>query len=102
MKQKFSIARAVVHSPNVVVFYEPTTVLDIMASQTFIDFIQTLKTQQTPVIFLTHHLDEVKELCDTVTVIDEGTTKYNGDLSSFTALANGSLHHSFLTTIGKG
>ena len=47
------------------------------------------------------HLDEVKELCDTVTVIDEGTTKFNGDLDSFSALADGSLHQSFLTTIGK-
>ena len=102
MKQKVSIARAVVHSPKVVVLDEPTTGLDIMATQTVIDFIQTLKVQQTPVIFSTHHLDEVKELCDTVTVIDEGTTKFNGDLDSFSALADGSLHQSFLMTIGKG
>ncbi|MEN8770577.1 MAG: ATP-binding cassette domain-containing protein, partial [Glaciecola sp.] len=72
MKQRVSIARAVVHSPKVVVLDEPTTGLDIMATQTVLEFIRTLKKQQIPVIFSTHHLDEVNELCDTVTVIDEG------------------------------
>lgn len=102
MKQRVSIARAVVHSPQVVVLDEPTTGLDIMATQTVLDFIRTLKAQQIPVIFSTHHLDEVNELCDTVTVIDEGKTKYNGDLQSFIALADGSLHNSFMTSIEKG
>ena len=102
MKQRVSIARAVVHSPKVVVLDEPTTGLDIMATQTVLEFIRTLKKQQIPVIFSTHHLDEVNELCDTVTVIDEGKTKYNGDLHSFRALSNGSLHNSFMTSIEKG
>jgi sodium transport system ATP-binding protein len=102
MKQRVSIARAVVHSPKVVVLDEPTTGLDIMATQTVLEFIRTLKKQQIPVIFSTHHLDEVNELCDTVTVIDEGETKYNGDLHSFRALSNGSLHNSFMTSIEKG
>jgi sodium transport system ATP-binding protein len=102
MKQRVSIARAVVHSPKVVVLDEPTTGLDIMATQTVLEFIRTLKKQQIPVIFSTHHLDEVNELCDTVTVIDEGKTKYNGDLHSFRALSNGSLHNSFMISIEKG
>lgn len=102
MKQRVSIARAVVHSPKVVVLDEPTTGLDIIATQTVLEFIRTLKKQQIPVIFSTHHLDEVNELCDTVTVIDEGKTKYNGDLHSFRALSNGSLHNSFMTSIEKG
>lgn len=99
MKQRISIARAVVHDPAVVILDEPTTGLDIIATQTVIDFIKTLKEQNTPVIFSTHHLDEVKELCDSVTVISEGTTKYNGDLASFESLVPGSLHQSFLTSI---
>ena len=33
---------------------------------------------------------------------DEGKTKYNGDLHSFRALSNGSLHNSFMTSIEKG
>jgi sodium transport system ATP-binding protein len=99
MKQKVSIARAVVHRPEVVILDEPTTGLDIMATQTVLDFIRGLKAQSIPVIFSTHHLDEVDELCDRVTVIDEGNTKFDGDIEQFRALADGSLHQAFLNSI---
>ncbi|NCP66577.1 MAG: ATP-binding cassette domain-containing protein [Paraglaciecola sp.] len=101
MKQKTAIARAVVHSPEVVILDEPTTGLDIMATQTVLDFIRRLKAQGTPVIFSTHHLDEVDELCDRVTVIDKGSSMFDGDIASFRALADGSLHKAFLTSIGQ-
>ena len=99
MKQKVSIARAVVHRPEVVILDEPTTGLDIMATQTVLDFIRGLKAQSIPVIFSTHHLDEVDELCDRVTVIDQGNTKFDGDIEQFRALADGSLHQAFLNSI---
>lgn len=99
MKQKTAIARAVVHSPEVVILDEPTTGLDIMATQTVLQFIQDLKAQQVPVIFSTHHLDEVAELCDSVTVIDQGITKFNDSFEAFKGLSNGSLHHAFMQAI---
>jgi len=103
MKQKASIARAVVHSPKVVILDEPTTGLDIMATQTVLDFIRDLKAQQIPVIFSTHHLDEVSELCDSVTVIDQGETRFSGSYDTFANLATGeaagSLHAAFMQTI---
>lgn len=99
MKQKAAIARSVIHQPQVVILDEPTTGLDIMATQTVLDFIKRLKQQNIPVIFSTHHLDEVAELCDWVTVIDQGVNKFNGDISSFSQLAPGSLHQSFIASI---
>ncbi|ABG41459.1 ABC transporter related protein [Paraglaciecola sp. T6c] len=99
MKQKVAIARAVVHDPEVVILDEPTTGLDIMATQTVLRFIRGLKEQGTPVIFSTHHLDEVSELCDRVAVIDQGLSKFDGELKAFTQLADGSLHQAFLTSI---
>ncbi|MAD17258.1 MAG: ABC transporter [Alteromonadaceae bacterium] len=99
MKQKVAIARAVVHDPEVVILDEPTTGLDIMATQTVLRFIRGLKEQGTPVIFSTHHLDEVSELCDRVAVIDQGLSKFDGELNAFTQLADGSLHQAFLTSI---
>jgi sodium transport system ATP-binding protein len=99
MKQKVAIARSVIHQPQVVILDEPTTGLDIMATQTVLDFIKRLKQQNTPVIFSTHHLDEVEELCDWVTVIDQGVSKFNGDISAFAELATGSLHQSFIASI---
>lgn len=99
MKQKASIARAVVHRPQVVILDEPTTGLDIMATQTVLDFIRYLKAQNIPIIFSTHHLDEVAELCDKVVIIDKGQSKFENDFAAFASLAKGSLHHAFLKAI---
>lgn len=102
MKQKTAIARAVVHSPAVVILDEPTTGLDIMTTQTVLDFIQGLKAQGTPVIFSTHHLDEVASLCDRVVVIDKGVSAFADTLDAFRALsATGDLRQSFLSVIQK-
>lgn len=100
MKQKTAIARAVVHSPKVVILDEPTTGLDIMTVQTVLDFIKGLKAAGTPVIFSTHHLDEVASLCDRVVVIDKGISAFSGDINQFKALAeNGDLRQAFLSVL---
>lgn len=102
MKQKTAIARAVMHKPALVILDEPTTGLDIMATQTVLEFIQRLKADGTPVIFSTHHLDEVNELCDRVTVIDQGSSCFNGSLQDFKQLSEGSLHQSFMQALEQG
>ncbi|WP_125779810.1 ATP-binding cassette domain-containing protein [Pseudoalteromonas rubra] len=100
MKQKTNIARAVVHQPQVVILDEPTTGLDIMTKQTVLTFIRQLKEQGTPVIFSTHHLDEVDMLCDKVCVIDKGISCFEGDLDAFRTLGrNNELNQAFMTII---
>ncbi len=100
MKQKTAIARSVVHSPKVVILDEPTTGLEIMTVQTVLDFIQTLKTAGTPVIFSTHHLDEVASLCDRVVVIDQGISAFSGSLAQFKAQSSDAdLRQAFLAVI---
>ena len=83
MKQKAIIAREVVHHPDVVILDEPTTGLDSMTTQTVINFSRGLKEQGTPVIFSTHHLDEVALLCDRVAVINQGISCFDGTLDEF-------------------
>ncbi len=100
MKQKTNIARAVVHFPEVVVLDEPTTGLDIMTTQTVIKFIQDLKSQGVPVIFSTHHLDEIDLLCERVCVIDKGCTSFNGTLTEFKQAGNNEvLNQAFLNIL---
>ncbi|EKE76635.1 ATP-binding cassette domain-containing protein [Gallaecimonas xiamenensis] len=98
MKQRTSIARALVHNPQVVILDEPTTGLDIMATETVLSVVRHLKSQGVPVIFSTHHLDEVAALCDRVAVIDRGETVFNDSLAQFAAL-NGDLRQALLTLV---
>lgn len=102
MKQKTAIARTVVHDPQVVILDEPTTGLDIMAAQTVLNFIRGLKEKGVPVIFSTHHLDEVAELCDRVAVINQGKTEFSDTVEVFRALSPESLNSAFLHVINGG
>lgn len=90
MKQKTAIARALIHSPDVVILDEPTTGLDIMAKQTVLNMVQLLKTQNIPVIFSTHQFDEVQLLCDSICVINQGVSQFLGAPDRFMESMNSS------------
>ncbi|ESP92138.1 hypothetical protein N483_07360 [Pseudoalteromonas luteoviolacea NCIMB 1944] len=103
MKQKTNIARAVVHQPDVVVLDEPTTGLDIMTKQNIIEFIRDLKADNTPVVFSTHHLDEVALLCDSVCLIDRGTSRFCGSIEAFKEVGqSGELNDAFMNIVKQG
>ncbi|WP_409574577.1 AAA family ATPase [Thalassotalea sp. PS06] len=103
MQQKVSIARAVIHKPDVLVLDEPTTGLDIMATEIILEFIELTKEQGTAVIFSTHHLDEVAMLADRVTVIDKGTSAFSDSLDAFRELSpDHDLRRSFMHVLEQG
>ncbi len=78
-KQRVGIARTLVHDPQVVVLDEPTTGLDIMASEFILRFIQRIAREEgKAVIFSTHNLAEVERLCDRIGVIHQGKLVYEG------------------------
>lgn len=83
MQQKVSIARAVIHQPEVLVLDEPTTGLDIMATEIIMEFIQLIRNKGTAVIFSTHHLDEIALLADRVSVIYQGQSCFDGSIDAF-------------------
>ncbi len=78
MKQKVSIARTLIHDPEIVIFDEPTTGLDVSAAQTVLDFIGECCQRGKTVVFSTHHMHEVKRLCDSVVLIHEGARRFIG------------------------
>ena len=88
MKQRANIARTVIHRPEVIVLDEPTTGLDVISAKTILEFIESYKGSDVPVIFSTHHLHEVEKLCDRVVLINEGTTQFNGSLDEFKSLSS--------------
>jgi ABC-2 type transport system ATP-binding protein len=69
MKQKLSIARALVHEPQVLFMDEPTANLDPEASKTVRDFILSLKSEKRTIFINTHNLDEAQRLSDHIGII---------------------------------
>ena len=81
MKQKTSIARTLIHDPQVMIFDEPTLGLDIMTARTIIDFIRECRERGKTVIFSTHVMSEVEKLCDVIGVIQSGKLLAEGSLA---------------------
>ena len=80
MKQKTSIARTLIHDPQVMIFDEPTIGLDIMTARTIIGFIRECRERSKTVIFSTHVMSEVEKLCDTIGIIQSGKLLAEGSL----------------------
>jgi sodium transport system ATP-binding protein len=81
MKQKTSIARTLIHDPQVMIFDEPTIGLDIMTARTIIQFIRECRERGKTVIFSTHVMSEVEKLCDVIGIIQSGKLLAEGSLA---------------------
>lgn len=69
MKQKLSVARALVHEPKILFLDEPTANLDPEASKTVRDFILDLKSEKRTIFLNTHNLDEAQKLSDKIGIL---------------------------------
>jgi sodium transport system ATP-binding protein len=82
MKQKTSIARTLIHDPQVMIFDEPTLGLDIMTARTILEFIRECRQRGKTVIFSTHVMSEVEKLCDVIGIIQSGKLLAEGSLAA--------------------
>ena len=71
-KQKVSIARTMIHDPEVIILDEPTAGLDVISSRAVIDFINAEKARDKTIIFSTHVMHEADKLCDRIGIIHKG------------------------------
>ena len=83
MKQKVSIARTMIHNPDVVIFDEPTSGLDVITAENIIKLISDCKTQGKTVIFSSHIMSEVDLLCDDLAIIHKGTIVHQSSMQNF-------------------
>src|ERR1019366_5064738 len=80
MRQKVSIARAIVHDPPVMIFDEPTLGLDVLVARAVLDNIKRLRDQGKCILSSTHIMREVEKLCDHVAIISKGRIQTSGTL----------------------
>ena len=85
MKQKVSIARTLIHDPEVLIFDEPTSGLDVITAESIIDLIRESKENNKTVIFSSHIMSEVDLLCDDLAIINKGAIIYNSTFENFKA-----------------
>ena len=72
MKQKTAIAAAFMHSPEIIILDEPTTGLDPLMRDVFVNIIKAEKARGATIIMSNHMFDELEETCDYVGFIKDG------------------------------
>ncbi len=72
MKRRLMVAKAMVHSPPVLVLDEPTAGVDIELRQQLWSHVRALNAAGTTVLLTTHYLEEAEELCDSIAIINHG------------------------------
>ncbi len=80
MKQKVSIARAIVHDPPVLIFDEATSGLDVLVARALLDTVAELRDMGKCIVFSTHIMREAERLCDRVAIMHQGSILAEGTL----------------------
>lgn len=88
MKQKTSIARAIIHNPPVLILDEPTVGLDVIVASAMIDFILSYKSDDKLIIFSTHIMREAEKICDRIAIINKGKILAVGTLDELRKLTD--------------
>ncbi len=85
MRQKVSIARAIVHDPPVLIFDEPTAGLDVLVARAVLNTVRQLRDLGKCIVYSTHIMREVEKLCDRVAVVSRGRILACGTLDELRA-----------------
>ncbi len=80
MKQKVSVARALVHDPPVLIFDEATVGLDVLVARALLNTVAELRDHGKCIIFSTHIMREAEKLCDRIAIVHRGRMLAEGTL----------------------
>lgn len=72
MKRRLMVAKAMVHSPPIIVLDEPTAGVDVELRQQLWAYVKQLNARGVTVVLTTHYLEEAEELCDRIAIINHG------------------------------
>lgn len=78
MKRRLNIAAAIAHDPKLVIMDEPTVGIDPRLRNHILESVKKLNQEGTSIIYTTHYMEEVEELCNKIIIIDHGSVITNG------------------------
>jgi len=87
MKRRLLVAKAIVHSPPILVLDEPTAGVDVHLRQQLWAYVRELNAQGVTIVLTTHYLEEAEELCDRIAIINHGRLIANKPTPELLAMA---------------
>jgi len=89
MQQRVSLARVLVHDPDLLLLDEPASGLDPRARIELMEILEELRRLGKTIFISSHILSELATLCDHVTILDRGAVKYTGTMRGLISTADG-------------
>ena len=87
MKRRLLVAKAMVHSPPILVLDEPTAGVDIELRQQLWEYVRSLNDEGVTVVLTTHYLEEAEQLCDRIAIINHGRLIANEETRALVGMA---------------
>ncbi len=82
MKRRVLIAKALVHTPPILILDEPTAGVDVELRTLLWQYVKDMNNKGTTILLTTHYLEEAEELCDKIAIINHGKIIANDDTST--------------------
>src|SRR4030095_2312855 len=104
MQQRVSLARVLVHDPDLLLLDEPASGLDPRARIELMEILEELRRLGKTIFISSHILSELATLCDHCTVLDRGAVKYSGSMRALTSGSEGdsATYHLILAAAHQG
>ncbi|WP_394268674.1 ABC transporter ATP-binding protein [Anaerococcus nagyae] len=84
--RRLNIACGIAHEPDIIIFDEPTVAVDPQSRNNILEGIKKLNKNGATIIYTSHYMDEVEELCDYIVIIDRGKVIAEGSSDSLKAM----------------
>ena len=72
MKRRLNIACAIAHTPKLIIMDEPTVGIDPQSRNHILQSVKKLKESGSTIIYTSHYMEEIEEICDTIAIMDHG------------------------------
>ncbi|WP_099224271.1 ABC transporter ATP-binding protein [Listeria costaricensis] len=86
MKRRLNIACAIAHQPSLIIMDEPTVGIDPQSRNYILASIRRLNQEGATIIYTSHYMEEVEELCDQIAIIDQGRVIAEGSKEALIGL----------------
>ena len=104
LKRRLNFAIGLLNNPDLLILDEPTVGIDAQSRQSILQAIADINKQGTTILFTSHYIDEIEEICDTVAIMDQGKILSMGNIeqllgskTTVTIRLNNELHYDQLT-----
>ena len=86
--RRLNLACGIAHKPDLIFLDEPTVAVDPQSRNNILDGIVTLRDQGASVVYTTHYMEEVEQICDRIIILDKGQIIAQGTIDELKQLSN--------------